>query len=64
MLVLHDLKLIFVKTKKTGGTSLEMALSKCATAACIVTPLTEEDDKIKSQLGLPGSQNWSRELRS
>ncbi len=63
MLVLHDLKLIFVKTRKTGGTSLEMALSKFATKACILTPLTKGDDKIKSQLGLPQSQNWSPEMR-
>ena len=57
MIVLHSLKLIFVKPRKVAGTSLEIALSKFAGPDDIVTPIIAEDEKVRSALGYRRPQN-------
>jgi hypothetical protein len=44
MIVSHRHKFIFLKTKKTAGTSIELALSELAGPEDIVTPLTKIDE--------------------
>lgn len=58
MIICHSLRLIFIKTKKVGGTSFEIALSKFCGPECVITPLMEDDEKLRAQLGFRGAQNW------
>ena len=48
MIISHEHRFIFVKTAKTGGTSIEVALRALCGDKDIITPLTEDD------AGLPG----------
>jgi len=59
MIVCHPLKLIFLKTKKVGGTSFEIALSSFCDSQCIITPITQADEKTRQDLGYRGAQNFS-----
>jgi hypothetical protein len=56
MIVSHRHKFIFLKTKKTAGTSIELALSKLCGADDIITPLTKSDEDLRA--GGRGAQNW------
>ena len=58
MIVCHPKKLIFIKTKKVGGTSLEIALSEFCGPDCIITPFSNADETTRSQLGFRGPQNY------
>src|SRR5689334_7330747 len=56
MIVSHTHKFIFLKTKKTAGTSIELALSELCGPADVITPLTEIDEAQRA--GKRGAQNW------
>jgi hypothetical protein len=56
MIVSHEHKFIFLKTKKTAGTSIELALSALCGDRDVITPLTEIDEALRA--GGRGSQNW------
>ena len=56
MIVSHEHKFIFLKTKKTAGTSIELALSQLCGPADIITPLTGIDEALRA--GGRGAQNW------
>jgi hypothetical protein len=43
MNISHELKLIFIKTKKVGGRSFEIALSKYCGPGCVITPISLDD---------------------
>ena len=58
MIISHRHKFIFLKTTKTAGTSIEIALSKFCGPEDIITPITKEDEKIRRELGYPGPQNY------
>ncbi|MEO5916778.1 MAG: sulfotransferase family 2 domain-containing protein [Luteolibacter sp.] len=58
MIISHRHKFIFLKTTKTAGTSIEIALSKFCGPDDIITPITQEDEKIRRNLGYPGPQNY------
>ena len=58
MIVSHEHRFIFLKTNKTAGTSIEIALSKYCGPKDIITPIMPEDEKIRSKLGYPGPQNF------
>lgn len=60
MIISHKLKLIFIKTKKVGGTSFEIALSKFCTDQDVITPISENDEKLRNALGYQGAQNYKR----
>ena len=59
MIISHKHKFIFIKTKKTAGTSLEIALSKYCGPDDIITPISEEDEILRSQLQYRGPQNYN-----
>jgi len=44
MIVSHEHKFIFLKTKKTAGTSIELALTELCGPEDVITPLTEIDE--------------------
>jgi len=44
MIISHEHKFIFLKTKKTAGTSIELALSELCGLDDVITPLTTVDE--------------------
>lgn len=63
MIILHEPKILALKPIKVGGTSLEIALSKYATRSSVITPITEDDEKIRKNLGFRGPQNYKYNFR-
>ncbi|MCF6409084.1 sulfotransferase family 2 domain-containing protein [Pseudalkalibacillus salsuginis] len=51
MIISHKYKFIFLKTKKTAGTSIEISLSRYCGDKDIITPIMFEDEKIRADLG-------------
>jgi hypothetical protein len=58
MIICHPLKLIFLKTKKVGGTSFEIALSSYCGPECVITPISKVDEDTREKLGYRGAQNY------
>ena len=58
MLISHRHRFIFIKTKKTAGTSIEIALSKFLGPRDVITHISPEDEEIRRSLGYPGPQNY------
>lgn len=59
MIVSHKYRFIFLKTTKTGGTSVEVALSKYCGGDDIITPIFPKDENMRRQLGFQGPQNFN-----
>ncbi|MCA1061085.1 sulfotransferase family 2 domain-containing protein [Rossellomorea aquimaris] len=51
MIISHKYKFIFLKTKKTAGTSVEISLSRYCGDSDIITPISPDDEKIRAKLG-------------
>ena len=51
MIISHEHKFIFLKTKKTAGTAIEAALSELCGASDVITPYREESEQHRK--GLP-----------
>jgi Sulfotransferase family len=64
MLVCHRYQFIFVKTRKTAGTSLEIALSEFCDRNDIITPIFAEDEKIRQNLGYQSPQNYEVPIKN
>lgn len=64
MIVSHRHKFIFIKTMKTGGTSLELALSSICGPDDILTTVFEPDENARKRLGFRTAQNYHRPMRS
>lgn len=58
LIICHPLELIFIKTKKVGGTSFEIALSKYCDVDCLITPISKNDEKLRAELGFNRKQNY------
>lgn len=63
MIVSHRYRFIFLKTRKTGGTSVEIGLSRFCSPADIITPVTLQDEQLRASLGYPGPRNAAIALR-
>lgn len=57
VIVSHRHRLIFLKTRKTAGTSVEIALSRVCGPEDIITRLTDEDEELRRSVGGLGPQN-------
>jgi hypothetical protein len=57
VIVSHRHRFIFLKTKKTAGTSLEIALAGICGPADVITPIPEADESERRRLGHRGPQN-------
>lgn len=51
MLISHLHRIIFVKTRKTAGTSVEISLSRYMGNCDIITPITPNDENTRAQVG-------------
>lgn len=62
MIILHDPGILFLKSRKTAGSSLEIALSAFAQAGDVITPIDagEGDDRVRAALGYPGPGNYEK----
>ncbi|MFY0687800.1 MAG: sulfotransferase family 2 domain-containing protein [Cyclobacteriaceae bacterium] len=58
MIISHKHKFIFVKTEKTAGTSLEIALSEICGPDDIISPISTKDELYRKELGFRGKQNF------
>jgi hypothetical protein len=63
MIISHRLGAVLVKTKKTAGTSVEIALSTVCGPDDVITPIVEEDEQVRQELGGCGPQNYLVPLR-
>lgn len=52
MIISHKHKFIFLKTKKTAGTSIEISLSRYCGEKDIITPIAPEDEEIRARLNI------------
>lgn len=60
MIICHPLRLIFIKTKKVGGTSFEHALSRYCGPDCIITPVSDDQGVDRNAIGGRAAQNFKR----
>lgn len=58
MIVCHAHKFIYIKTRKTASTSIEIALSKFCGPDDVITPFSAADEQVRAQLGYRGPQNF------
>lgn len=63
MIINHRYRFIFLKTRKTAGTSMEIALSKFCGHGDVISPIRGADERIRSELGYRGPQNHRAPLR-
>ena len=57
MIISHRHKFIFLKTKKTAGTSVEIALSQFCGDDDVITRIFSDDEAVRRALGFRGPQN-------
>lgn len=62
MIVCHSNRFIFIKTRKTAGTSIEIALSRNCGPGDIVTTLSEKrgEEEIRREEGGFGPSGWQK----
>ncbi|PEN13405.1 hypothetical protein CRI94_08760 [Longibacter salinarum] len=58
MIISHKHRFIYVKTRKTASTSLEIALSKFCGPDDIITPIDERGEAKRRERGYRGPQNF------
>ncbi len=63
MIISHSHRFIFLKTNKTAGTSVEIALSKFCDDRDVLTPFNAADEDLRQELGARRSQNYQASLR-
>ena len=57
MIISHRHRFIFIKTRKTAGTSIEIALSRYCGPSDVITPITLSDEPYRGQFGY-SAQNY------
>jgi hypothetical protein len=57
VIINHKYKFIFIKSFKTAGTSLEIALSKFCSGKDIITSIVSKDENLRKKLKYTGPQN-------
>jgi len=57
-IISHKHKFIFIKTRKTAGTSIEIALSRYCGPDDILSPISSVDEEKRRDLGYPQAQNY------
>jgi hypothetical protein len=57
MIVSHKHRFIFLKTRKTAGTSIEIALSEHCGPKDTISPNDPADEELRKELGFRGPQN-------
>ncbi|WP_299493699.1 sulfotransferase family 2 domain-containing protein [Acaryochloris sp. IP29b_bin.137] len=63
MIINHKYKFIFLKTRKTAGTSIEIALSKFCDTHDVITPISQDDEVTRQEMGFPGPRNYCIALK-
>lgn len=63
MIISHRHKFIFIKTRKTAGTSIEILLSSICGEEDIITPISPKDEELRKQFGFKGAQNFAVEKK-
>lgn len=58
VIISHRHKFIFIKTNKTAGTSIEIALSRYCGPEDVITPISPQDEATRLSLGYPCAQNF------
>lgn len=58
MIISHRHRFVYVKTRKTASTSLEIALSKYCGPDDVISPITPNNQAERARLGYPGPQNY------
>ena len=62
MIINHQYRFIFLKTRKTAGTSIEIALSKYCGDGDVISPIRGRDEGIRRERGYPGPRNHAAPL--
>lgn len=62
LIISHRHRFIFIKTMKTAGTSIEIALSRICGPDDIITAISPEDEAIRHDLGYRGAQHDLKRL--
>jgi hypothetical protein len=57
MIISHKYQFIFLKTRKTAGTSIELALSRYCGCADVITRMSPEDEAFRQECGGRDPQN-------
>jgi hypothetical protein len=52
MIISHEHRFIFLKTRKTAGTSVEIALSRSCGPRDVLTPISKEDEPLRAGEGV------------
>jgi hypothetical protein len=64
MIISEKHKFIFVKTRKTAGTSLELAFAEICGSEDVVTSLGGRDEVLRTELGIRGPQNFNISMKN
>lgn len=62
MIISHEHRFIFLKTRKTASTSIEIALSEFCGPQDVITPISKDDEDIRHRLGFIGPRNYRKPL--
>jgi len=57
MIISHRHRFVYVKTRKTASTSLEIALSRFCGPEDVITGIVAKDEEVRRRLGYPGPQH-------
>jgi hypothetical protein len=63
MIINHQYKFIFIKTRKTAGTSIEFGLSKFCGDKDVITEIVSESDETKAEFGYVSERNYKIPLK-